>query len=132
MLSHVHLGTSDLKRAVAFYAVVMEPLGFRQRFVDRERQWAGWQAPDQARPLFLVGRPFDGKPYSPGNGQMVALQAPSREAVDRCYAAARGAGATCEGPPGLRPHYHADYYGAYFRDPDGNKLGICCHVPPPA
>lgn len=128
MLSHVHLGTSDLDRAVAFYGAVMKTLGFRLRFVDRERQWAGWQAPDQARPLFLVGRPFDGKPHAPGNGQMVALLAPSRGGVDRCHAAAIAAGATCEGAPGLRPHYHVDYYGAYFRDPDGNKLGVCCHA----
>jgi catechol 2,3-dioxygenase-like lactoylglutathione lyase family enzyme len=129
MLSHVHLGTADLERAVAFYDVVMQALGFRQRFVDRERQWAGWQAPDQARPLFLVGRPFDGKSHQPGNGQMVALLAPNRAAVDRCHAAALAAGGSCEGPPGLRPHYHADYYGAYFRDPDGNKLCVCCHTP---
>jgi len=73
------------------------------------------------------GLPFDGKPAQPGNGQMVALLAESRAVVDRCYAVALASGGTCEGPPGVRPHYHPHYYGAYFRDPEGNKLGVVCH-----
>ena len=48
--------------------------------------------------------------------------------VDQTYAVALEYGATCEGAPGLRPHYHANYYGAYFRDLDGNKLALCCHT----
>ncbi|MDR6673780.1 putative lactoylglutathione lyase [Xanthomonas translucens] len=63
----------------------------------------------------------------PGNGQMLALQAASRAQVDRCHALALAHGARCEGAPGLRAHYHPDYYGAYFRDLDGNKLCVCCH-----
>jgi predicted lactoylglutathione lyase len=63
---------------------------------------------------------------------MVALLAPTREAVDRCYTVAIESGGRCEGPPGLRPQYHANYYGAYFRDPDGNKLCVCRHDPVPA
>ncbi|KVE06791.1 VOC family protein [Burkholderia anthina] len=55
--------------------------------------------------------------------------APTRAHVDRCHAFALRHGGTCEGPPGLRPHYHRDYYGAYFRDPDGNKLCVVCHRP---
>ena len=58
---------------------------------------------------------------------MTAFLAPSRAAVDRCHMAALASGGTCEGPPGLRLHYHPHYYGAYFRDPDGNKLCVCCH-----
>ena len=65
-----------------------------------------------------------------GNGQMLALQAPSRAAVDAAYAAALAHGGSGDGEPGLRPHYHADYYGAYFRDPDGNKLCVVCHAAP--
>ncbi|OXH86721.1 glyoxalase, partial [Burkholderia multivorans] len=53
----------------------------------------------------------------------------TRAHVDRCHALALQHGGTCEGPPGLRPHYHRDYYGAYFRDPDGNKLCVVCHRP---
>jgi putative acetyltransferase len=60
---------------------------------------------------------------------MIALLAASREAVAACHAVALANGGTCEGPPGLRPQYHPDYYGAYFRDPDGNKLCVCCHDP---
>ena len=58
---------------------------------------------------------------------MVALLAPSRAAVERAHAAALAHGATCEGRPGLRPEYHPHYYGAYVRDPEGNKLCVCCH-----
>lgn len=85
--------------------------------------------PGVPRPLFLVGRPWDGKAAQPGNGQMVALLAPSRAAVDAAYAAALAHGGAGEGAPGLRPHYHPNYYGAYFRDPEGNKLCVCCHDP---
>jgi catechol 2,3-dioxygenase-like lactoylglutathione lyase family enzyme len=79
------------------------------------------------RPLFLIGRPYNGERAAPGNGQMVALLAPNRDAVDRSHARALANGARSEGEPGLRPHYHPNYYGAYFRDPDGNKLCVCCH-----
>jgi lactoylglutathione lyase len=58
---------------------------------------------------------------------MVAFMAESREAVRRTHQAALAHGGRCEGPPGPRPEYHANYYGAYFRDPDGNKLCVACH-----
>ena len=58
---------------------------------------------------------------------MIALLAKSRDIVGRSHAAALANGGKCEGPPGLRPHYHPNYYGAYFRDPDGNKICVCCH-----
>ncbi len=57
----------------------------------------------------------------------MALLAPDRATVDNVYAIAMKAGALNEGPPGLRPQYHAQYYGAYFRDLDGNKICIVCH-----
>ncbi|MCW6507388.1 VOC family protein [Lichenifustis flavocetrariae] len=129
MLSHVFIGIADFVQAKAFYAAVMAELGFALKFEDPERQWAGWMQPGVPRPLFLVGVPFDGRPAQPGNGQMVALLAPDRGAVNRCHAAALALGAADEGGPGLRPQYHPDYYGAYFRDPDGNKLCVCCHDP---
>jgi hypothetical protein len=62
---------------------------------------------------------------------MIALLAPDRAAVDRCHAVALAHGGSSEGAPGLRPHYHANYYGGYFRDPAGNKLCVCCHQPEP-
>ena len=86
-------------------------------------------AAGQPRPLLLLGRPFDGEPAAPGNGHMTAILAPSRDTVDRSYATALRLGGSDEGAPGLRPWYHPDYYGAYVRDPDGNKLCFCCHEP---
>lgn len=129
MLSHVHIGITDFDRAFAFYQGVMAELGLVVKFSEPEIPWAGWMRPGVDRPLFLIGRPYNGQPASPGNGNMVALLAPSRAAVDRCYAKAIASGATSEGTPGLRPRYHPNYYGAYFRDPDGNKLCVCCHDP---
>jgi predicted lactoylglutathione lyase len=58
---------------------------------------------------------------------MVAFLAESRATVDQAFSIALANGGTSEGPPGLRPEYHENYYGAYFRDPDGNKLCVACH-----
>ena len=80
------------------------------------------------RPLFLIGTPYDRQSHQAGNGQMVAFGAADRATVDRAYQAALANGGTSEGPPGLRPEYHANYYGAYFRDPEGNKLCVACHA----
>ncbi|AVF37665.1 VOC family protein [Rahnella sikkimica] len=129
MISHIHLGVNDFGRAFTFYSSVMAELGHVLKFCDAGKPWAGWMAEGAPRPLFIVGKPHDGEAASAGNGQMVALLANSRQTVDRVYACAIEHGASCEGEPGLRPHYHPDYYGAYFRDADGNKLCICCHHP---
>ncbi|NUB43923.1 VOC family protein [Fertoebacter nigrum] len=129
MLSHSFIGVNDFERALHFYAAVMQALGHRQRFVERARPWAGWQAEGQARPLFLIGAPHDGAAASTGNGQMVALLAPDRAAVRAAHAAGLAAGGSDAGAPGPRPEYHADYYGAYLRDPEGNKIGLACHDP---
>jgi lactoylglutathione lyase len=131
MFSHIFIGVSDFERALAFYQPLMALLGNQARFCDHARPWAGWQkagqTSGQARPLFLVGAPFDGRDHVPGNGQMTALLAPDRASVDRAHALALEHGGACEGEPGLRPQYHAQYYGAYFRDPEGNKLCVVCH-----
>lgn len=66
--------------------------------------------------------PIDGRPATWGNGVQVSFAAPSRDAVDRAWRAAMDQGAIDEGQPGLRRHYAPDYYGAYCRDPEGNKL----------
>lgn len=131
MLSHVFVGVTDFDRAYRFYTSVLHELGAELRFCDRADAWAGWQAPNLPRPLFLIGRPYNREPASPGNGQMTALLAPSREAVDRAYAVALEQGGRCDGKPGLRPQYHPNYYGAYFRDLDNNKICVCCHDPLP-
>ncbi len=129
MISHVHVGVTDFERAFAFYANVMDALGFPLKFCARENQWAGWMPTAAERPLFLIGRAFNGESATAGNGQMVALLAPTRAAVVACHRRALAAGGLAEGSPGLRPHYHPHYYGAYFREPDGNKICVCCHAP---
>lgn len=132
MFSHIFLGVADFDRSLAFYRALMPVLGIQERFCQRERPWAGWQSHPDPRPLFLIGTPYDGQPHAAGNGQMVAFIAASRDVVDRAYAVALAAGGQPEGAPGLRPEYHAHYYGAYFRDTEGNKLCVACHLPPAA
>jgi len=129
VFSHIFVGVRDFDRAMAFYKPLMDALGMQLRFVERERPWAGWQLSQESRPLFLVGYPFNKELHQPGNGQMVAFLAKSRAQVNAVYAVALANGGTCEGHPSLRPEYHVDYYGAYFRDPDGNKLCVACHKP---
>jgi lactoylglutathione lyase len=130
VFSHIFVGVSDFDRALAFYGPLMTALGIKPRFCNRDRPWAGWQSEPEPRPLFLIGRPYDGRPHEPGNGQMVAFLAKDRATVDRDYSVALANGGSAEGAPGLRPEYHANYYGAYFRDPDGNKLCVACHSAP--
>lgn len=129
MISHIFLGITHFERALGFYAPLMASLGLQAKFSDSAKGWAGWVGIDAPRPLFVIALPFDGHPAQAGNGQMTALLASSRAAVDQAHAIALAHGGTCEGAPGPRPHYHSDYYGAYFRDPDGNKLCVCCHAP---
>ncbi len=129
MFSHVTVGISDFDRALAFYGPVMEALGLRHRFSEPEVPWACWQPAEGGRPLFLITAPENGAPMTPGNGTMAAFLASDRETVRRVHALALALGGSDEGAPGLRPQYHANYYGAYFRDPDGNKLAVACHTP---
>jgi len=129
MISHIFLGVGDFEAAFRFHAAVMATLGHTLRFRDDARPWAGWQPAAGGRALLLIGRPYDSEAATFGNGQMTALLAADRATVDRAHAAALANGGSCEGVPGLRPEYHANYYGAYFRDPDRNKLCVCCHEP---
>lgn len=130
MISHTFLGVHDFDRALHFYRALFAAMGIAERFCDPARPWAGWQSNPGPRPLFLIGHPYDQQAHQPGNGQMIALLATSREMVDQAYAVAIAAGATDEGGPGLRPEYHPHYYGAYFRDTEGNKLCVVCHSAP--
>ncbi|MBM0103307.1 VOC family protein [Steroidobacter sp. S1-65] len=126
MFSHVMLGTRDLSRAAAFYDAVLLPIGLRRRQVvpDGGPDCACWVMPDHPLPRFYVTLPFDRQQATVANGGMVAFLAPNPEAVDRAYQAGLAAGGSDEGPPGERLHYGAGYYGAYLRDPDGNKVHI--------
>ena len=132
MFSHIFLGVGNFERALAFYRALMPLLGVQERFCEMARPWAGWQSDPGPRPLFVIGTPFDGQPHAAGNGQMVAFLAPSRAVVDQAHAVALAHGGASEGAPGLRPEYHANYYGTYFRDTEGNKVCVACHLPPSA
>ena len=133
MFTYVCLGTDDLPRACRFYDAVMAVLG-QGRCQDSPGEpvwegWAGWGTyEDSGRQevALWVCKPFNGAPATAGNGAMVALRATSHEQVDRFHATALAHGGTCEGAPGLRPQYNDDFYAAYVRDPDGNKLAVVC------
>lgn len=127
MLSHVTVGVSNLARARAFYERIFAPLRILVRFSDSKM--VVFQHERGGRPMFIAALPYDGAPAAPGNGGMTALTASSRPVVDEVHAIALTAGGVDEGRPGLRAHYHPAYYGAYFRDPDGNKLCVVCHLP---
>lgn len=132
MISHTCIGVNDFAQALVFYRGLMRILGLDSCFTDLTRPWAGWKDPDVARPLFVICAPFDGQPATAGNGAMLAFLANNRQVVDKAYAVAMALGGSDEGRPGLRPQYHAHYYGAYFRDPSGNKLCVVCHDAPVA
>lgn len=127
MLSHVTIGANDLARLQGFYDAVLAPLGLVRRY--NSHGGSGYGPPGPARlpsgassaQLWIMA-PFDGKPATPGNGWHCAFVAPSTEAVEAFHAAALAAGGTCEGAPGIRANYAPNYYAAYVRDPEGNKL----------
>ena len=116
MIGYTTLGVNDLERARTFYDAALAPLGGRRTLTYERSQYYG--SPDRGAMLGIT-LPFDGEGASVGNGVMVALSAGSAAVVDQVHAAAMAAGATCEGPPGQRMD---NFYGAYFRDLDGNKL----------
>jgi catechol 2,3-dioxygenase-like lactoylglutathione lyase family enzyme len=129
MFSHVTLGSADIRRAVAFYDPLLALLGLERQESDLELGFAGYAAARDTTPQFWILLPIDRAPASVGNGVTVAFEAPDRATVDKFHETGLARGGTDEGPPGLRPHYHSDYYGAYLRDPDGNKLCCVCHQP---
>lgn len=126
MFSHVTFGVSDLDRSGRFYDAVLFPLGLERRLVkpDGGPPALCWHDPRFDLPRFYAYVPFDGQPCSPGNGSMVAFLATSRGAVERAHAAGLDLGGADDGAPGPRSHYEPDYFGAYIRDLDGNKLHI--------
>ncbi|MFZ4688697.1 MAG: VOC family protein [Polymorphobacter sp.] len=117
LMSHVSIGVADLARATAFYDAVLAPLGARRILDEGFAVAYGRQFPE-----FWVGPPHDGGAPTPGNGVHFAFFASSRDEVHAFHAAALAAGGTDDGPPGPRPHYDAEFYGAFIRDPDGNKV----------
>jgi catechol 2,3-dioxygenase-like lactoylglutathione lyase family enzyme len=132
MFTYICLGTSDFARSMRFYDPVMAALGRRRCETPGEddwEAWAGWgtyEDKGRVQEALWVCKPFDGKAPHPGNGVMVALRATSWRQVRDFHAAAVANGGSSEGEPGLRPQYNPDFFAAYVRDPDGNKLAAVC------
>ena len=119
------LGTNDLERAASFYDPLLGLFGATRIFsMPRTVAW-GSRGPE-----FAVCVPHDGQPASVGNGTMIALSAPTRVMVGEVHAKALALGGTDEGAPGIRGTDQNGFYGAYFRDPDGNKICVYRYGPP--
>lgn len=123
MLDHVTLAVSDFARSISFYDQVLQPLGIERHFTDSESGFAGYGA--NGALFFWIGQQEEGVTTI----THVAFTAPDRAVVDKFHAAGLGAGGLDNGQPGLRPHYHADYYGAFVLDPDGHNIEAVCHKP---
>ena len=129
MLDHVSLGVSNIGRSRGFYDAALRPLGL-VRIVDfgRDRGSDYGAAPGSLGFEFTFT--LDPEVRAPAPGAHVCFRAPSRAAVRDFHAAALLAGGRDDGAPGLRPRYHADYYGAFVLDPDGHRIEAVCHAPP--
>lgn len=134
MLSHVAIGTNDLARAIRFYDAALAPLGI-ERGKSPWETWAMWRKPGVYYPMLWVGQPFDLSEAKHGSGWMAAFMAETRADVRTAYEAALANGGTDDGPPGGRA-WRDGYYGAYVRDPNGNKIHFVwrsedyCGMPP--
>ena len=121
MLDHVTIGVSNIARAVAFYDRALAPLGIERLYAEGA-QFFGYGAESKA--FFWIGLRD-----SVQTGAHIAFAAKDRNSVDAFHAAALAAGGRDNGAPGLRPHYHANYYGAFILDPDGHNIEAVCHSP---
>ncbi len=126
MIDHVSLRVSDLQRSRAFYDAALAPLGAAVRMEVSAREagvaFLGYGPPE--RPVFWIAQ----APPATASGH-VAFVAASRSDVDAFHKAALAAGGRDNGAPGLRAHYHPNYYGAFVLDPDGVNVEAVCHAP---
>ena len=128
MIGYATVGTNDLDRARAFYDALLAEIGARRLMEFPENGFTLYGTGGRA-PGLAVTRPYDQQEARPGNGTMVALVMDARDKVDRLHAKALALGGSDEGAPGVRgPEGDRAFYGAYFRDLDGNKLCIFCIV----
>ena len=122
MIDHVSITVQDVAVSEMFYDAVMAPLGMP--CVWREPGAIGYGLRSAAGYLTILhGRDMR------ADRRHWAFRAPDRAAVRAFHAAGLAAGGRDDGPPGLRRHYHADYYGAFLLDPDGNRIEAVCHAP---
>jgi catechol 2,3-dioxygenase-like lactoylglutathione lyase family enzyme len=121
MFSHSFLGTNDIERSRAFYDAVLAPLGFSGVSLPHGTVYPG----DGVN--LIVALPANGEAHTVSNGHTLGFKAQSYAEVDAFHANGIANGGTCEGAPGVRPNSPGQQYGAYLRDPDGNK--ICAFAP---
>jgi catechol 2,3-dioxygenase-like lactoylglutathione lyase family enzyme len=121
MLDHVTIGVTNIERSKGFYDRALLPLGIARLCGDGER-FAGYGVSPKA--FFWIGIRDAAQ-----TGSHIAFAAPDRATVDRFYAEAIAAGGSDNGRPGVRPHYHPDYYGAFVLDPDGHNVEAVCRAP---
>ncbi|MBP2150170.1 VOC family protein [Xanthobacter flavus] len=127
MLDHVGISVHDVARSRAFYLAALAPLGYgilMEVSPPGGHTYIGFGVVGSGKPDFWIGD----APVATGHLHL-AFAATDRAAVDAFYAAALAAGARDNGAPGLRPHYHPDYYGAFVFDPDGLNVEAVCHLP---
>ena len=126
MIGYTMVGAKDLDRSLRFYDPLFSEMGWDQCW--RGEQSASWGDKDnETAPRFFTGYPFDEQPAGVGNGTMTAFLVEGPAMIDRLYEIAMRMGGSDEGAPGFRPQYGAGFYGAYVRDPDGNKLAFVCY-----
>lgn len=128
MVHHVSVGVRDVAEAAKFYDKIFRALGYRQ--IVEMLPYA--VAYGDGMPEFWVGLPHDQQAPSAGNGAHFSFSARSKGAVQKFHAAAIEAGGSDDGAPGPRPDYGPEYYGAFVRDPDGNKLEAVLVMAAPA
>lgn len=126
MIDHSGIDVSDMDAALAFYDAALAPLGSSLLAEIALEHTGGVRVVGygQDRPQFWISQGTKQEPPL-----HFAFSAETRQQVDVFYEAALGAGGTDNGAPGLRPHYHEHYYGAFVRDPDGNNIEAVCHAP---
>ena len=117
MIGYATIGANDFEKSKAFYDKVLAGLDGKRTMTNERMQGYG----NKTGAMFAICKPYDGSKATAGNGTMIALAAPSREVVDKVHADAMANGANDEGAPGDRGN---GFYGAYFRDLDGNKLCV--------
>ncbi len=122
MIGYVTIGANDHAQSVAFFDAAFEPLGYARTF--DEGGWAGYGpgGKKEGFEVYVVSTTANGEKAAVGNGSMLAFKAPSRAAVDAFHRAALANGGSDEGAPGVRGEYNPPFYGAYVRDPVGNKF----------
>jgi catechol 2,3-dioxygenase-like lactoylglutathione lyase family enzyme len=121
MLDHVTIGVRDVGQSIKFYDLALAPLGISRLCAEGDR-FAGYGIRPKA--FFWIGTR-----EALQTGAHIAFAAADRATVDRFYEAAITAGGRDNGPPGIRPNYHPNYYGAFVLDPDGHNIEAVCHLP---